>query len=75
MPDLPSKIRRAALEALSRGTLAAITAQYNLAVEDRRAHAAQVDAIMRSRSIEFGDVLRKLSRDDLKTICAAVGGA
>jgi len=43
MSDLPSKVRRKALEALPRDALAAITAKFNLTVEDRRAHAPHVD--------------------------------
>jgi type I restriction enzyme M protein len=73
MPDIPAKTRRAALEVLSRDVLATITANLNLTVEDRRAQTAHVEAIMRSRSVDFGDVLRQLSRDDLKAICAALG--
>jgi len=73
MPELPAKTRRAALEVLSRDTLADITTSLNLAVEDRRAQAAHVDAIMRSRTVDFGELLRRLSRDDLKAICTALG--
>lgn len=41
MPELPFKMRRKALQALSRDTLATITSSLNLAVGDRLAHAAQ----------------------------------
>ncbi len=75
MPEaaLPAKTRRAALEVLSRDRLAAISAKFDLTVEDRRAQAAHVDAIVRARSLDFGEVLRQLSRDELKAICDALG--
>lgn len=72
MSELPKKTRRKALEALSRDTLAAITAKLDLAVEDRRAQAPHVEAILKSRKTPFGDVLRLLSRDELKVICRAL---
>jgi adenine-specific DNA-methyltransferase len=72
MPNLPAKTHRTALEALSRDALASLTTRLNLAVEDRRAQASHVDAIMRSRSVDFGDLLRQLSRDELKAICSAL---
>jgi type I restriction enzyme M protein len=73
MSDLPKKLRRKALEALSRDTLAAITGKLDLTVEDRRAQAAHVEAILKAKAVSFGDVLRLLSRDDLKAVCAALG--
>ncbi len=75
MPDvtLPAKVRRAALEALSRDRLGEITARFDLTVQDRRAVAAHIDAIIRARSLDFGEVLRLLSRDELKAMCRAVG--
>src|SRR3990172_1106558 len=73
MADLSPKKRRAALEALSRDRLAGVTGAFNLAVEDRRSVAAHVDAIVRSRSVDFGEVLRQLQRDELKAICDALG--
>jgi type I restriction enzyme M protein len=73
LPDLPTKTRRAALEALGRDRLSAITEKLDLTVADRRAHAAHVDAVVRARSLEFREVLRLLSRDDLKAICSALG--
>jgi type I restriction enzyme M protein len=71
--SLPAKLRRAALEALSRDRLAEITSLYDLSVADRRAHSAHVDAILHSRSVNFADVLRGLSRNELKAICSALG--
>ncbi len=70
---LPSKTRRAALDVLSRDRLAAITTKFDLTVEDRRAQAAHVDAIVKARSLDFGEVLRQLSRDELKAMCEALG--
>jgi hypothetical protein len=35
-------------------------------VEDRRQRDSYVDAIVRSRSLEFGSVLRAAKRDELK---------
>jgi type I restriction enzyme M protein len=72
VPDLPAKTRRKALEALPRDTLASITSRLDLAVEDRRSHAAHADAIVRSRSVDFGELLRQLSRHELKAICESL---
>jgi adenine-specific DNA-methyltransferase len=71
MPDLTPKQRRAALEVLSRDRLAEITTRLDLAVEDRRAQAAHVNSIINARNVEFAQVLRSLSRDELKLICNA----
>ena len=73
MPDLPAKVRRAALEALGRDSLANLTTKFDLAVQDRRAAAAHVDALMRSRTVEFAALLGELQRDELKAICEALG--
>ena len=73
MPDLPAKVRRAALEALGRDTLAKLTEKLELAVQDRRAAAAHVEALMRARTVEFADLLGELQRDDLKAICEVLG--
>jgi adenine-specific DNA-methyltransferase len=75
MPEgtLSAKARRAALEVLSRDRLAEITSEFDLDVEDKRAQAAHIDAIIKARSLDFADVLRDLSRDELKDICSALG--
>lgn len=73
MSHLPPKVRRAALEALGRDTLASLTTKFDLAVQDRRAAAAHVDALMRSRTVEFSALLGELQRDELKAICEALG--
>jgi hypothetical protein len=74
MPNnrLPPKVRRTALQVLSRARLAAITERFNLSVKDRRAATAHVNAIVQARSIDFGEVLRLFQRDELKAICAAL---
>jgi adenine-specific DNA-methyltransferase len=71
MPNLPA--HRTALEVLSRDALATLTTRLNLAVENRRAQASHVGAIMQSPSVDFGDLLRQLSRLELKAICSALG--
>lgn len=67
--SLTSKIRRAALAILSRDTLTALSAHYSLNVADRRVAANHVDALVRSRNLDFGELLTRLSRDELKAIC------
>ncbi len=62
-----------ALEVLSRDTLAAITRKLNLTVDDGRTQVAHIGAIVRSRTVAFGDVLRQVSRDELKAICGELG--
>ncbi|NOK32027.1 hypothetical protein HMI49_02260 [Corallococcus exercitus] len=42
-------------------------------MDDRRIHEQHVVAIVRSRSVNFADVLEILSRDELKDICSALG--
>jgi type I restriction enzyme M protein len=44
-----------------------------LEVEDRRSQASHVEAILKANSTPFGDVLRLLTREDLKAICEALG--
>ncbi len=73
MNMMPAKTRRAALQVLTRDRLAEIAAAFDVAVRDRRAHAAHVDAIVGARAIDFGDLLRTLKRDELKAICVALG--
>ena len=71
--NLSPRVRRAALETLSRATLADIASKLDLSVKDRRSPASHVDAIVRSRSVDFGEVLGMLSRKELKVICGALG--
>lgn len=72
MSELPAKVRRAALEALGRDTLARLTSKFDVTVENRRSAAAHVDALMRSRTVDFASLLVELQRDDLKAICEAM---
>lgn len=76
MPGCPTSPRRSGelpLRALGRDALANLTTKLNLAVQDRRAAAAHVDALMRSRTVEFPVILGEFQRDDLKAICDALG--
>jgi type I restriction enzyme M protein len=73
MPGLSPKLRRTALEVLGRDTLSKLTSKFDLAVEDRRSAAAHLDALVRSRSLNFAAVLGELGRDDLKAMCSALG--
>jgi type I restriction enzyme M protein len=74
MPDTttPPKLRRAALASLSRDTLTRLSTHYDLDVADRRVVANHVDALTRSRKIDFADLLVQLTRDELKNICTAL---
>lgn len=65
--------RRAALSALPRETLAALTSRATLSVRDRRSTAGHIDALLGLTSASFLALLPTLSRDDLKAICAALG--
>jgi len=69
---LPPKVRRNALQVLSRARLAGITEKFKLSVKDRRAAASHVTAIIQARSLDFGDVLQLFQRDELKAICTAL---
>ena len=71
--ELSSRQRRMALGVLPRERLAQITTLYDLGVADRRVVAQHVDAIVRARRVDFGAVLDLLSRDELKTVCEALG--
>jgi len=70
---LPPRKRRQALELLSRPRLAELTEHFELEVEDRRVHAEHVDALIRSRLVEFADILPLLYRDELKAMCEELG--
>jgi hypothetical protein len=63
---------RAELEALSRDCLATLTDLFNLPVKDRRSTAAYVNALICARSLDFGELLRWLSRDEMKAICESL---
>ena len=69
---LPETTLRTILAALSRDRLSEITEAHGLEVSDRRAHAAHTEAILGAAGIDFGKELQRLSRDELKTVCAAL---
>ncbi len=64
---------RAALEVLGRDRLIVITDHFGLDVGDRRVVENHVNALVRSRSVEFGDVLALLKSEELRAICDALG--
>ena len=66
-----TKLRRTALAALSRDTLNALSQHYSVDVGDRRVVTNHIDALARSRSVDFAELLLRLTRDDLKAICKA----
>lgn len=65
--------RRTALAALSRDTLTSLSAHYGVDVGDRRVVANHVDALIRSRGIDFAELLARIAREELKIMCAALG--
>lgn len=72
-PSLPSpRHRRTALGQLSRERLVEIADRHDLEVGDRRAVASLVDAVVRSKKVDFADVLRALKREELQAICGAL---
>lgn len=73
MPALSARLRRAALETLGRDTLVGLADRFEVEVADRRSRDAAVDALNRSRKLDFGSLLSELSRDELKAICTALG--
>lgn len=70
--SLSSK-HRTALLALDRGRLSELTEAFKVAVEDRRKAENHVDALVRAKSVDFGDLLAKLKREELQAICEALG--
>ncbi len=72
--DAPSpKIRRTALNTLNRDRLSSLTETYGLEVEDRRVVEQHVEALMRSKSVDFGELLRALKREELQAMCDVLG--
>lgn len=65
--------RRAALQGLDRNRLSQLTEQFGLEVEDRRVLGNHVNALVRSRSVDFAEVLGQLKREELQAICDALG--
>ncbi len=70
---LPPKTRRDALATLNRARLSELTEHFALEVEDRRVLDHHIDALVRSRSVPFEDVLGLLKREELQGICDALG--
>jgi type I restriction enzyme M protein len=65
--------RRLALSQLGRDRLAELTHRYGLTVSDRRVLDHHVDALVRSRSLDFAALLSSLKREELQSICDALG--
>lgn len=72
-PALSPKHRRTALQALDRARLSELTEAFKVEVEDRRKAENHVDALVRSRSLDFGELLAKLKREELQAMCEAMG--
>ena len=70
---LPPQQRRSALEQLSRDRLIRLSDHFGLDVGDRRVAENHIDAIIRSRSVDFGELLGLLKREELQSICEALG--
>lgn len=70
---LSPKHRRTALLALDRGRLSNLSEAFKVEVDDRRKAENHVEALVRSKSVEFGDLLAKLKREELQAICEALG--
>jgi SAM-dependent methyltransferase len=70
---LSPKHRRTALLALDRDRLSDLTETFKVEVEDRRKAENHVDALVRSKSVDFADLLAKLKREELQAICEALG--
>ena len=65
--------RRVALAALPRASLARLTEHFALLVADRRVADDHIDALVRTRHVDFAEILGLLSREDLKAACEALG--
>jgi type I restriction enzyme M protein len=67
----PAK-RRLALLQLGRARLNELTQHYSLDVADRRVPENHADALVRSRSVDFAELLGGLKREELQSICDAL---
>lgn len=65
--------RRLALTQLGRARLDELTQRYALDVGDRRVVENHVEALVRSRSVDFAELLGGLKREELQSICEALG--
>lgn len=70
---LPPALRRSALETLGRDCLIDITHHFGIDVGDRRVIENHVSALVRSQTIDFGEVLDLLEREELQDFCDALG--
>jgi hypothetical protein len=70
-PSVPD--RRAVLTLLSRDRLAKLVARFKVEVPDRRSSASHVDALLGSSSLDFGELLGAMTRDELRAACEALG--
>ncbi|RKH74053.1 SAM-dependent DNA methyltransferase [Corallococcus interemptor] len=74
---LPSPLtpqqRRSALEQLSRDRLIRISDHFKLDVGDRRVAENHISAIIESKSVDFGELLGLLKREELQAICDSLG--
>lgn len=68
----PAK-RRLALLQLGRSRLNELTQQYALDVADRRVPEHHADALVRAQSVDFAELLAGLKREELQSICDALG--
>jgi len=68
----PAK-RRLALSQLGRERLNELTHRYALEVGDRRVLDLHVDALVRSKAVDFAELLGSLKREELQAICEALG--
>jgi len=68
----PLEDQRLALETLGRDRLRELTDHFELEVGDRRVISNHVDALVGNGEVSFGEVLERLKRDELKTMCEAL---
>jgi type I restriction enzyme M protein len=67
------KHRRAALQSLDRSRLSELTDEFGLEVQDRRLVEHHVDALLRSKRVNFAGILGRLKREELQRICRILG--
>lgn len=65
--------RRCALEQLSRDRLTSLSEHFGLDAGDRRVAVNHINALVQSRSVDFGELLGLLKREELQAICEALG--
>jgi len=65
--------RRTALEQLGRDRLLSLTAHFRLEVADKRVAENHINALLRAKSLDFSELLGLLSRQELQSICTALG--